>query len=931
MLSGTKLGRYQIKEKIGAGGMGEVYLANDERLDRSVALKVLLPEFCCDADRVQRFKLEAKAASALNHPSIITIHEIGEENDRLYIATEFVDGETLREIIENGELSLPETIKIAEQIADALAVAHEAGIVHRDIKPENLMIRRDGYVKILDFGLAKPIFLSKTSGTEDLTVQMVKTQPGMVMGSVRYMSPEQARGKPTDGRTDVWSLGVVLYEMLTGTNPFEGETISDSLAALIHVEPQPLEDIPEELQRIVRKALRKNAAERYQSIKDFALDLKDLRVQMERDSAEIHISRPTKTTSVKRHSTSENATLIHRTSSATNAIGGRDTDWTKTQVHSVSTEKKSPRFLPLGLLAAFVILVFGSVYFLSNLFIGSAPKFEAIQVSRLTETGNAHQAAIAPDGKLVSFVNIQNGRQSLIVRQAATGSAVEIVPANGDSLLQPTFSPDGDYIFYVSANKGIGTLYQISALGGERKKLVHDIDSNVTFAPDGKKLAFFRHNPNEGGDTIFIVNSDGSDLQPLIETKEIGFDKFTGIDWSPDGERMLIGVSRNASDSPKKVQIATVEIKDKQFRLLNGNSWQTANSFDWLKDNSGIVFLGKPSMSDTQQIWRMDFPGGEAHQITTDTSDYASLSLAADTNAIITTKADLISSFWSLLPKTNELKQLSGDSKTLIAQYGISYAPNGKLFYARKTGEEVNIYSMNEDGSGEKQITSGAKTNYEPVATPDGRYVVFSSNRNGAFNLWRIDADGNNPVRLTDTQNAYDSQIDVMPDSKTVLFTRQSSDGGKTSLMKVSIDGGEAAALIPDSAASDLMPRVTPDGKRIAFQTFHYDKDTSRFHTALKIAELGENQTVQSSEEIEFGLHHPIDWTTDGTALNYINRSSTDNVWSLSPKTKKETPLTTFNSGNIMAFTWSSDGKKLFIVRGIYNSDLVLIKDGTKI
>jgi serine/threonine protein kinase len=167
----------------------------------------LLPEFCCDADRVQRFKLEAKAASALNHPSIITIHEIGEENDRLYIATEFVDGETLREIIENGELSLLETIKIAEQIADALAVAHEARIVHRDIKPENIMIRRDGYVKILDFGLAKPIFLSKTTGTEDLTVQMVKTQPGMVMGSVRYMSPEQARGKPTDGRTDVWSLG----------------------------------------------------------------------------------------------------------------------------------------------------------------------------------------------------------------------------------------------------------------------------------------------------------------------------------------------------------------------------------------------------------------------------------------------------------------------------------------------------------------------------------------------------------------------------------------------------------------------------------------------------------------------------------------------------------------------------------------------------
>lgn len=930
MLSGTKLGRYHIKQKVGAGGMGEVYLANDERLDRNVALKVLLPEFCCDDERVQRFKLEAKAASALNHPSIITIHEVGEENERLYIATEFVNGETLRQMIENDGLCLLDSIKIAEQVADALAVAHEAGIVHRDIKPENIMIRPDGYVKILDFGLAKPIFLSRTSGAEDRTMQMVKTQPGMVMGSVRYMSPEQARGKATDERTDVWSLGVVLYEMLTGANPFEGETISDSLAALIYVEPQPLEDVPEELQRIIRKALRKNAAERYQSIKDFALDLKDLRAQIKHDSAEIHVSRSAKTNALTRHSTSENDTLIHRTASTVNATSGRGADRTKTQIHSVAAKKKPRRFLPIGLLAAAVILALGSIYLLPDSFVGRAPKFDAIQVSRLTETGSAHQAAISPDGKLVAFVNVQNGRHSLVVRQAATGGSVEIVPPNGEELMQPSFAPDGDYIFYVSVNKGIGALYRISTLGGERKKLVSDVDSNVTVSPDGKKLAFFRHNPNEGGDTILIADSDGANLQPFIETKEMGFDKFTGVDWSPDGERFLVGVFKSAGESSKKVRIATIEIKDKQFKSLNDQPWQKANSFEWLKDNSGIVFLGKPNMSDTQQIWRMDFPGGEARQITTDTSDYESLSLAAETNAIVTTKVDTISSFWSLLPKSNELKQISGDSKTLYAQFGIACAPNGKLFYTRKTGEEVNLYSMDEDGGGEKQLTSGGKINYEPTVTPDGKYVVFSSNRTGFFNLWRINADGNNPVRLTDTQNAYDSQIDVTPDGKTVLFARQSSDGGKTGLMKVSIDGGSAAPLIPGSDSSELMPRVAPDGKRLAFQTFHYDKNTARFHTALKIAELDENQTIKQSEEIEFGMHHPLEWTADGTALTYINRSGIDNIWNLSTKTKKENPLTAFNSGNITAFTWSSDGKKLFIVRGIYNSDLVLIKDGTK-
>jgi Serine/threonine protein kinase len=278
MISGVQFGRYEVGEKIGSGGMGEVYLARDNQLDRNVALKLLLPEFFSDAERIRRFKMEARAASALNHPNIITIHEINEDNDQIYIATEFVDGETLREKIARDKITQIEAVQIAEQVAGALAVAHEAQVIHRDIKPENIMVRRDGIVKILDFGLAKPIF-AQNIGAEDETVRLVETQAGLVMGSVRYMSPEQARGKPTDQRTDVWSLGVVLYEMLTGVNPFAGETISDSLAAVIHIEPPPIDHAPEELQRILRKALKKKVDERYQDIKDFALDLRELRLE----------------------------------------------------------------------------------------------------------------------------------------------------------------------------------------------------------------------------------------------------------------------------------------------------------------------------------------------------------------------------------------------------------------------------------------------------------------------------------------------------------------------------------------------------------------------------------------------------------------------------------------------------------------------------
>lgn len=924
MLSGTTLGRYKIRKKIGAGGMGEVYLAHDEQLDRNVALKVLLPEFCCDAERVQRFKSEAKAASSLNHPGIITIHEIGEQNERLYIATEYVGGETLREKIENDDLTFGDSIKIAEQVADALATAHAAGIVHRDIKPENIMVRPDGYVKILDFGLAKPIFLSKTTGAEDATVQLIKTQPGMVMGSVRYMSPEQARGKDTDERTDIWSLGIVLYEMLTGTNPFEGDTISDSLAALIHVEPQPIEAAPEEMQRIIRKALRKEVSERYQSIKDFSLDLKDLRTRIEHDSAEHNTGRFTSTTAVSRYATSENPTLIHRTTSARNASAEPGANRRKTAANRRENQSRRRFFLPIVFFAALAVAVLSVIYALPSLFDEKTAKFDSIQVSRLTDTGNAHQAAISPDGKLVSFVNIQSGRQSLNVRQVATGSAVEVVPPGDAEIMQPTFTSDGDYIYYVSINRQIGTLFQVSTLGGESKKLVTDVDSKITFSPDGKKIAFFRHNPNEGGDTIYTADKDGANLQPIIHTREIGFDKFTGMDWSPDGGKLLVGVFKASSESPNKVQIATVNLADKNFRLLGEKSWQAANSFQWFKDGSGFLFLGKPEMSETLQIWRTDYPRGETKQITTDTSDYASLSLAAGANSMVTTKVDTISSFWSLLPKSNELKQISGESKTLAAKVGISCSPNGKLFYSKKTGEEVNIFSMNEDGSGEKQLTSGARYNYEPVAAPDGKYVVFSSNRDGFFNLWRIDAGGENPLRLTNFSGGADSQIDITPDGKTVLFTRHSSDHGKSVVMKVRITGGEAAPLLPETQSSALMPRVSPDGKYLAYQTFHYDTEKAQFDSTVKISSLGgEPQNDKISKEIEFGLHYPIEWMSDGKSLTYINTSGVDNIWSLSVENKKETPLTKFNSGNITSFTWSSDGKKLYIVRGIYNSDLV--------
>ena len=287
LAAGQAVGPYKIVSLLGEGGMGEVYLAQDDRLGRQVALKRLPAQFTLDADRVHRFEQEARAVSALNHPNIVTIHEIGNSNSQHFITTEFIDGETLRQHMGSKQLNLGEVLDIATQIASALAAAHAAGIVHRDIKPENVMLRRDGIVKVLDFGLAKLASQELAVNPHPAATETVKTNPGMVLGTVQYMSPEQARGKDVDARTDIWSLGVVLYEMVAGRVPFKGETPSHALVSLMEHEPVPLTQcaqVPTELERIVTKALHKTRDQRYQTANDLALDLKSLKQELEIDA-----------------------------------------------------------------------------------------------------------------------------------------------------------------------------------------------------------------------------------------------------------------------------------------------------------------------------------------------------------------------------------------------------------------------------------------------------------------------------------------------------------------------------------------------------------------------------------------------------------------------------------------------------------------------
>src|SRR6266496_3115014 len=338
MLVGKELGHYHLLSLLGSGGMGEVYLAEDARLKRKVALKLLPRDLTANQDRLRRFEQEAHTASALNHPNILTIHEIGEAEDRRFMAAEFVDGGTLRSRMSSGPLKIGEALSIAEQVASALAAAHDAGIIHRDIKPENIMVRRDGIVKVLDFGLAK-LMPQGEGGAEDATRQLVKTSPGMVMGTVAYMSPEQARGLQVDVRTDIFSLGVLIYEMVAGRLPFEGLNTNEIMASILNdKEPTPLaryaRGVPTELERIIEKSLRKDSEQRYQTIKDMLLDLKSLKQHLA-FTAELERSTPPATTGVEAGSATTPATVSIEaapTEAITQTLTGKIKDHTRSLV-----------------------------------------------------------------------------------------------------------------------------------------------------------------------------------------------------------------------------------------------------------------------------------------------------------------------------------------------------------------------------------------------------------------------------------------------------------------------------------------------------------------------------------------------------------------------------------------------------------------------
>jgi eukaryotic-like serine/threonine-protein kinase len=923
---GATLARYRIIAKIGAGGMGEVYQAQDTELGRPVALKFLSSDVSQHPNRLKRFIQEAKAASALNHPNILTVYEIGRVDEDTFIAAEFIEGVTLRQHMRYQRLKLLEVLDIAIQIASALVAAHAAGIVHRDIKPENIMVRKDGIVKLLDFGLAKPT--ERESGLEATTMALAITEPGSVLGTASYMSPEQAAGRDVNARSDIWSLGVVLYEMVAAHPPFEGASKSHIIVAIMDHNPTPITqfapDVPEALEWIIAEALTKDPDERCQTAKEMLGKLKRLKQRVE--SGALPTSPSEFNRSIPSSSSVGTATTLPPEGVPTVNEARRSTVGnTEGLSSSAKTLPGIRHAIQLITIVLGLIAVSGGGFGLYRLYT-RPEEFGPARMTALTTGGKINdedingQVSISPDGKyVVCAANDVKQQASLWLRQISTNSLVRIVPPETGGYLATTFSPDGELVYYVATlerNNFVPTLYRVPVLGGTPAKVLDRVFSAIAFSRDGKQFAFVRKNQDDTA--LMVVNIDGNgEPRSIASLKQPNSFSTSGPSWSPDGKRIACGMF-NASGGGYS-SVVEVPVEGGEPRPIGSEKWASVGRLLWLADSSGLIMTAQPEASSIgTQVWFLPYSGDAARRITNDLNGYGevSLGLTADSGTIGTIQQVNASSIWISAPNEDESRARQV-VKTNLPET-VSWSPDGRIVYASRTGENWDLWMSNNNGSETKQLTADGFIDHQPTVSADGHYIVFQSNRSGARNIWRIDADGSNPKQLT-AGNSVDANPVVSPDGKFVVF--MSLRSGTWTIWKVGIDGGTPVQLTNHSSE---FPSISPDGKSISY--FYADEQANNQPKLAIIAFEGGApvRTIdlpRSVQPIAFA------WMPDGQSIAYLDNSSGIlNVWSkpLDGSTPKQ--LTNYKSEFVTSFAISRDGK-IATYRWSATRDIVLIKD----
>ena len=873
--AGSRIGAYEIVAPLGAGGMGEVYRARDTRLRREVAIKILPEVFALEADRRARFEREAQVLAGLNHPNIAAVYGFEDVGSTAAIVMELVEGPTLSDLVARGPQPLPDALHIARQIALALEAAHDKNVIHRDLKPANVKLTPEGTVKVLDFGLAKA--LAGDTGaphlTESPTMATAATRAGVILGTPAYMSPEQARGHPVDQRADIWALGCVLYELLTGAPAFPGSTVSDIIASILTREPEwsrlPRET-PEPARRALRRCLERDPRRRLRHAADLRLELEDA---------------------------AEAPPVTQAGTHKPDAPGSR---W---------------RSRSLVLVALASSALSSALAYLAMARSGVDPDDATAGtfVSQLTDHGGSERdSAISPDGRSFVFVSAHDGTPDLWLRQVSGGNPVRLTADVADEA-HPIFAPDGETLYFTRTDGGVPSVWRVAALGGPARKVIEPGRMPVP-SPDGKSMAYLTWPPPSD---LVIAALDGSTSRVLHRRVPAGIGTERP-QWSPDGRQLSYNRWQLFGAGNLWI-VDAVSGEARQATRFHG-SGDGIGSHAWLPDSRRIVVSYQQSWEGVAQygtLGVLDTTTGELERLTIGVRQgLESLSASADGSRLVATVAEARSEVWKVPLTADPAAASRGAARLVDSTYGASWtfvSRDGRTLLFSGRGRDLWMMPLDRPAKPTPITALGQRGAFHSSLSPDGSHVAFVSSGGGTASIWvqHVDGSGLRQLTLDDTPASWPVWT---PDGQWIVFSRGAA------MWRARSQGGEPERIGDGFFRGDLFAR--DDGIGTLLVTSSQGEDQG-----LRLIDLSTGALLWRKQVPGTSFSLPV-FSADGRmiSLPVQERGDRDAIWVFDTSTGTPRVAVRFEEpfDTVFRASWVDDGKAFVVNRRTASSHVVL-------